>query len=269
MERMVLNNSCLEWKKMNWSGKMRKKTKKFLTVYTVAMTESSPKRCLCHNTIGSYLSRDDAIRELADYILERLELIPALRGAFFDGHHGDELRRLAIKGGLTSEECDGLFCDNKVCGLAIPDGVKKAIRPYLIDCIGGDGCYIIGGVYVNSPEFRFDIDENDIECRDGLQLWTCIRYGRDDENHDPEFENAFPEVFLSEDNAIRRVIGDLREFLKGSTVEEIKSILSDAKESIIDRGHFEFALNDTHTVYWDVWSTPLDIGQGSGKIRRI
>lgn len=33
-------------------------------------------------------------------------------------------------------------------------------------------------------------------------------------------------------------------------------------------GHFEFYLNDSKIRIWDIWSTPIDIGQGCGKIQR-
>lgn len=248
------------------------KVKSFLTVYTVTMTDVLPRSGLRHIAtpfvIGSYISRGDAIRECADYILGKLERDPELRGMFLEGEHGKDIRNVVIESGLTDEDCDGLFCDNKVCGMEIPDKVKKALRPYLVDCIGGDGCYVVGSGCSSGPYFRFDVDENDVECRDGLQLWTCIRSGRDDEAHDPEFENAFPEVFLSEAGAVKCAIDDLKGFLDGYSSEEARIIVSEAKERLSEYGHFEFDSNNTHTVYWDIWSTPLDIGQGSGKTSR-
>jgi hypothetical protein len=33
-------------------------------------------------------------------------------------------------------------------------------------------------------------------------------------------------------------------------------------------GYYEFELNDSTSRRWDIWSTPIDIGQGSGKIQR-
>lgn len=224
------------------------KVESFLTVYTVTMTDMLPRFGLGHFVAGSYLSRGDAVRACADYILDQLELLPEFRGLFLEGEkHGKDLRRMAIKAGLTEKECDGLFCDNKVCGMEIPDKVKKALRPYLVDCIGGDGCYIVDSGYSIGPSFRFDVDENDIECRDGLQLWTCIRSGRDDEDHDPEFENAFPEVFLSEAGAVKCAIDDLKGFLDGYSSEEARIIVSEAKERLSEYGHFEFDLNDARS----------------------
>lgn len=247
---------------------MRKKIKRFLTIYTVTMTEFSPDSGLGHITLGSYLLRGDAIRECANYIMERLELVPELRGIFLDWRSRDDIQNLAINSGMTKDECNALFCDNKICGMPIPDKFRDKLRTYLIDMIGQDGCYYIGDANKEQPFYRLDVDENDIECCEGLQLWTCIRSGRDDEDHDPEFENAFPEVFLSEDGAVKCAIDDLKGFLDGYSSEEARIIVSEAKERLSENGHFEFDPNDTHTVYWDIWSTPLDIGQGSGKTSR-
>lgn len=241
---------------------MSERNNKFLTVHTVTMTEWNRKFGLERIVIGSFLRRGDAIRSCADYILERLDLIPSLRGAFLENEDHKDLRRLAIKAGLTEEECDGLFCDNKVVGLEIPKEVKDAFRPYLVDRLGGDGCFIVDGGY-GAPVFHFDVDENDVEGEGGLQLWTCVAHGLDEESHEPEFGDAHPEVFLSKAAAIKCAVDDLKRFLDGYENEEVKSIVRETREDLIKRGHSELFLNDTHTVYWDIWSTPVNIGQGS------
>ncbi len=116
--------------------------------------------------------------------------------------------------------------------------------------------------------YRFDVDENDVECDDGLHLWTCITSGRDYEDGDPEWEQAFPEVFLNEEDAVNCALNDLLSCMDGYEDEEKDKELQDARDSIEKRGYYEFKLNDMKSRRWDVWSTPLDIGGGRAHIMR-
>lgn len=226
--------------------------KKFLTVYTVSSVDEY-NNSLCHNVVGSYLYRGDAIRECVDLVLNHLENSQEQREWFTDGDFGGMLEDASIYLGdawSAFEKRRSVDKDDKVSW-----NVLDMAREYISDLIGSDGCFYLGNV-------RFDVDENDVECKDGLQLWTCITSGRDDENHDPEFEQAFPEVFLSEGDAVDCAINNLKSYLEGYSKEEIQTIVNEATDRINEHGHFEFDLNDSKTRIWDVWSTPMDMGQG-------
>ena len=226
--------------------------KKFLTVYTVSSYDEY-NGSLFQSVAGSYLYRGDAIRECVDLVLDQLENSQEQRELFTDGEFGGMLEDASI------DLCDAWNALEKRCSVDKDDKVSWKVldmaREYISDLIGSDGCFFLGNA-------RFDVDENDVECKDGLQMWTCITSGRDDENHDPEFEQAFPEVFLSEDGAVDCAIKDLKSYLEGYSKKATQNIVSSAKERIKKDGHFEFCLNDSKTRIWDVWSTPIDIGQG-------
>ena len=237
---------------------MDKKRKKFLTVYTVSSCEYY-NDSMFHDVSGSYLHRGDAIRECADRVLVALENSQRYRELFTCGEFGEMLKKASI------DVCDACRALENRNSLKKDDKVlQKALRmatDYISDLIGSDGCIFL-------DYLRFDVDENDVECGDGLQMWTCITSGRDDEDHDTEFEQAFPEVFLSEDAAVECAIDDLKSCLEGYSKEEVRAIVNEARERIAENGHFEFDLNDSKQRIWDIWSTPIDIGQGSGKIQR-
>lgn len=237
---------------------MAKRNTVFLTVYTVSSSEYY-NDTLIHNVSGSYLYRGDAIRECVNDVLMHLETSQIHIGWFIEGEFGDVLRKASIdpcdawkvlENRSSAKECDKVSC--RILDMA---------REYISDLIGSDGCFILDNV-------RFDVDENDVECKDGLQLWACLTSGRDNERHDPEFEQAFPEVFLSEDEAVDCAINDLKSYLEGYSREEIRTIVKEAKDRINDNGHFEFDINDSKTRIWDIWYAPMNIGQGQKKTRR-
>ena len=226
--------------------------KKFLTVYTVSLSDYN-NDSLAHNVSGSYLHRGDAIRECVNDVLTHIDCSLNLLSWFIDGEFGNVLRKESI------DPDDAYKMLRDISAIRSDDKASSRVldmaREYISDVIGSDGCFYLDNV-------RFDVDENDVECRDGLQLWTCITSGRDDECHDQEFEQAFPDVFLSEGDAVDCAINNLKSYLEGYSKEEIQTIVNEATDSINEHGHFEFDLNDSKTRIWDIWSTPMDIGQG-------
>ena len=242
-----------------------KRIKRFLTVYTASVTTNEPDWPISHLVLGSYLSRGDAIRKCADYVIEQMALLGQVR---LLAGHDDRIVDALKDYGMSDDGIAGLPIDRKMCGWEIPDGPRKVIEEVIVDVLGGDSCFILKS-QTGALEFRYDVDENDVEGSEGLQLWTCITSGYDGESHDPEWEQAYPEAFLNEKDAIRCVLEDLMQCLEGYSKEDKKAIFNEAHDRIVEDGHFEFDLNDRKQRIWDVWSTPIDIGQGSGKIQRI
>lgn len=238
---------------------MAKRNKVFLTVYTVSEHVLVKNGTISHDCLGSFIYRGDAIKELTDYIIDQMEDSPKLRRiAIEDTNH--EIKDKLVDAGMSDELIDRFF-DNPFVSDSFEDRIRKVLVKYISDVLGSESCYVIG-------DSRYDIDENDVECRDGLKLWTCITSGRDDESHDREFEDPFPEVFFFEKDAVDCAISDLKSYLEGYSKKAIQNIVNSAKERFKNDGHFEIDLNDSKTRIWDIWSTPIDIGQGCGKIQR-
>jgi hypothetical protein len=244
---------------------MGKNIKRFLTVYTVSVSDSAPEWPTGHLVAGSFLSRGKAIRYCADYVLQRIETIPEMRCI---AEKDEVLSGALLNAGLSDDDISNEFNQGtKVC-FELSRRVRNILRPVIVDKIGGDGCFILKagcGRY----EYRFDVDENDVVGKGGIQLWTCVTTGHDSPQHDPEWEQAFPEVFMSSRDAVDCAINDLLSCLDGYEEQDKKDIVAEAREALDEEGWYEFELNDSTSRRWDVWSTPLDIGQGSGKIQRV
>lgn len=238
------------------------KKKKFLTVYTASSTERGPNGIECHTVSGTFLTRGDAIRECARDIMFTVGARPDMRRLFVQDKR---VRKAFRDGGMTDEMIDNLTDDSMKDEDAIMDKVAISLKELIIDIIGGQSCISFGSDLV---EFRFDVDENDVVCADGLQLWTCITSGTDSDRHDPEFEQPFPEVFLSVEEAMECALEDLRQCLDGYGRVQKTEILCEARDKLENDGYYEFDLNDSTSRRWDIWSTPIDIGQGSGKVQR-
>lgn len=238
------------------------KKKKFLTVYTASSTERGPNGIECHTVSGTFLKRGDAIRECARDIMFTVGARPDMRILFV---RDERVRKALRDGGMTDEMIDNLTDDSMKDEDAIMDKVAISLKELIIDIIGGQSCMTFGSDLV---EFRFDVDENDVVCDDGLQLWTCITSGTDSDGHDPEFEQPFPEVFLSDEEAMECALEDLRQCLDGYGRSQKTEILCEAREQLENYGYYKFDLNDSMSRRWDIWSTPIDIGQGSGKVQR-
>lgn len=240
----------------------KRRKKRFLTVYTTSSTERGPKGIECHTASGTFLARGDAIRECARDIMFTVGARPDMRSLFV---RDERVRKALRDGGMTDEMIDNLADDSMEDEDAIMDKAAAGLKELLVDIIGGQSCMTFGSDLV---EFRFDVDENDVVCSDGLQLWTCITSGTDSDRHDQEFEQPFPEVFLSEEEAMECALEDLRQCLDGYGRSQKTEILCEARDKLENDGYYKFDLNDSTSRRWDIWSTPIDIGQGARKIQR-
>ena len=267
--------------------KENKKTKRFLTVYTASFSSVEPDWPLANLLLGTFLRRGDAIKECAEYAVEEIERRERVRNvASQDDRVVDALKGI----GMSGEEIEELF---DVQGdWSIPEKPREAICSLISDIIGGHGCFILQSG-CGRFEFRFDVDESAVEGNGGLRLWTCITSGIDDSRQDPEWEQAykarrwerlsgtddgchdaeweqaFPEVFLTEKDAVHCALDGIMQCLDGYSLKEKKSIIAEAKNRIAEYGHFEFDLNDHKQRRVDVWSTPLDIGGGASNAQRM
>jgi len=239
-----------------------KKKAPFLTVYTVSTVDDKRDDPMESNTIGSYVSRRDAIRECATHILDRMELRQDIREAFYlDENHKvrDELAKNFEIGWVDSvllgHNPNFSWNENK----SYKD-LRKSIFNYLTDVIGGDSFYRIEAQLGDEGTcvFQFDISENDVEGM--IEAWTCVTSGSTD-CEDEEFEQPFPEVFLSKKEAVDCALDDLKYQMSesGESQEDMKQTIAEAEKNFKEFGKFSYSLNDGAVRRWDIWSTPITL----------
>lgn len=243
-------------------AKAKRKGSPFATVYTVSSIDDKRNDPMAFDVIGSYVSRGDAIRKCANYILNRMELRPDIREAvYFDENHPDLKKKLSenfelewVERVLTYD--DDEFSWDEDAGRK---DLKKFLFDYMVEELGAQSCYYICSEleYEGQCEFDFDVSENDVE---GVQdAWSCIT------NHDEQFEQPSPEVFLSEKEAVKCAIDDLKGYLNDADPKYVKEILKDARDSFRRYGKYRYTLNDSKVLRWDIWYTPIRL---SGKLSR-
>ena len=245
-------------------AKVKQKRPPFATVYTVSSIDDRDDP-MAFYVIGSYISRGDAIRECANYILQCMERRPDLRKAvYFDKNHSDLKKMLSenfelewVERVLTYD--DDEFSWDEDAGRK---DLKEFLFDYMVDELGGQSCYYIYSELGDEGlcEFNFDVSENDVEGRH--DAWTCITSG-DSDDDDEEFEQPFPEVFLSEKEAVKCAIDDLKGYLNDADPKYIKDILKEARASFRRYGKYSYELNDSKVRRWDIWYTPITL---SGKL---
>lgn len=216
---------------------MKKTEDKRLTVYTVSLTETRGGRVTDHLALGSWLQRGNALDEASQEMLDRIRDDPwAFRTLLADKEHGRIL--------------DNAMDD---------DELKEGIR----DELGESSCFCISD---ESMSFRIDVDENDVESLSGLETWVCVTSGVDLEGHNPEFEDAYPEVFLSHEAAIDCALRDLKLSMKGR--KGVKNVLAVAKAVLERDGKYSMMVGMLKLRRYDVWRVPINLGQGAGKTAR-
>lgn len=243
---------------------MTKKKPPFATIYTVSSIDETLDCPIEFDVIGSFASRGAAIRACANYILERIQWRPDIRQAVLIDENHTYLRE-ALKKQFDMEWVERvlLYSDTDFSweeNESYQD-LRKFLFDYFVDEIGGDSCYII--YCATYGTFRFDVTENDVE---GVQdAWACITSG-DSDDHDEQFEQPFPEIFLSEKEAVKCAINDLKGYLNDAVPRYVKEILKEARASFRRCGKFSYALNDSKVRRWDIWYTPITL---SGKLSQI
>lgn len=238
-----------------------------MTVYIVSSMDNTRDDPIDSDTIGSYTSRGDAIRACADYMLERMQWRPDIRKAVYK----DENHKILV-------DLFAVFASDWVERVMLSDDenfswdedesyqdLRKALFDYFVDELGGQGYYhIYAELEDEGPcEFNFDVLEKSVEGV--LDAWTCVTSGSSD-NEDEQFEQPFPEVFLSEKEAVKCAIDDLKGYLYDADPKYIKDILKDARNSFRRYGKYSYALNDSKVRRWDIWYTPILL---SGKIPKV
>ena len=87
-------------------------------------------------------------------------------------------------------------------------GCVGKLREHLRDIIGGEGGYI---AYDGSNSWHFDVDENDLVG----DVWTTVTWG-DSDCEDAAFNTPTPEVFSSEETAVKSFVDRVRSLCKSN-----------------------------------------------------
>ena len=169
-----------------------------MTVYTVSSYDDHPKFGTDRCTIGSFTTRGRALDECVDYIMERLRVRDDLAFCMANDENHPEAKEFFSGDASRSD------------GWRVKRGKTVALKEFLRDVLGGDGCY-----YVNLDagmgwiSFHFDIDENDVMG----ELWHTVTWG-DSDHDDPEFTTPWPEAFISQETAIKTFVDYVKDLYR-------------------------------------------------------
>lgn len=203
-----------------------------MTVYTVSSRDDHPKLGVGRCTIGSFTTRGRALDECVDYIMERLQV-------------GDDLA-FCMANDENNPGAKEFFsgCSGRSGDWHVKRGKAEALRSFLRDTLGINGCYLayldagMGGL-----EFRFDIDENDVEG----ELWHTVTWG-DSDREDPEFTTPWPEAFTSEETAVETFIGYVKDLYRSHHMVWSDEFLRETRRSLKEDGKVQVDLNDGTSV---------------------
>ena len=208
-----------------------------MKIYTVTSTDDIEREPLSRCVAGSYTSRGLALDECVKYIVERLEI----RGDLAQSMANDE----------NHPEAKKFFSEYRKDGstfVRIRRGFLDKLKALIRDELGCQGCYY---VYDGYRSWHFDIDENDVEG----ELWTTVTWG-DSDTEDVEFATPFPEIFTSEDDAIRNFYLyalDLKKNYGSEVSEGFKEFVYDM---LRNDGRCQVDLCDGCSVSCVLYSTP-------------
>lgn len=143
------------------------KNPKRKVVYSVMSVDVKSDDPVQADVVGSYCSKEDAVRACADYIIERIRDRPDIRYALYnDVNHKDALRKeLKAKSGVSYARLKTMFKYKMSEYWELPKNVRDVLWGYLrwnIECFGP---YEIGTDMesdIGVETYIFDVQENPI-----------------------------------------------------------------------------------------------------------
>jgi len=255
-----------------------------IEVYVVSSGDATPDYAET-NIMGVFTSRGDAIRECAEYIMDRLDIRDDIRYALTHNENDKGLRELMHKDtGVPVEDIDRIFSFGGKPEAAlidqvsrypeeIPEELYRWLNAYLEDMIGGDGGYHIMctddyGVLGGPMWFDFDVTEN---CVSGdIDQWTCVTSGEDgNDAPDFEFEEPFPEVFPTYVDAAACALNQIEDIVEEGYAKDESLTLFNVKikaaKELAVNGWFEIEMKNNRKRRWDIWHTPVSIKKGTSR----
>lgn len=203
-----------------------------MKVYTVSSRDDHPKLGVNRCTIGSYTTRGRAFDKCVGYIMERLRDRDDL--AFCMANDGNHPGAKEFFSG-RSDRSDGWH---------VKRGKAKALRAFLRDALGADGCYYAClDAGMGWLEFHFDVDENVVEG----ELWHTVTWG-DSDTEDPEFTTPWPEAFTSEGTAIKTFVDYAKDRMASRGMDVPDNFYAVVKQQLGEDGKCQVDLNDGCSV---------------------
>lgn len=199
-----------------------------MKVYTVSSYDDHPKFGTDRCTIGSFTTRGRALDECVDYIMERLRVRDDLAFCVANDENHPEAKEFFSGRSSRSDSW------------RVKRGKAEALRAFLRDALGGDGCYyacVDAGMGWIS--FDFDVDENDVEG----ELWHTVTWG-DSDCEDPEFTTPYPEAFTSQETAVETFVGYVKDLYKSHCMKWSDEFIRNVRKSLVEDGKVQVDLND-------------------------
>lgn len=131
--------------------------------------------------------------------------------------------------------------DMNICGSYTTRGMAldkcvELIMEWLRDELGGQGCYF---VHDGQNEYRFNVDENDVEGT----IWQTVTWGASD-TENPEFTTPWPETFTGEVTAVEAFIGYVKDLYRSRHMKWSDEFIRNVRKSLVEDGKVQVDLND-------------------------
>jgi len=207
-----------------------------MKIWTVSAIDNEERFGIVQHICGSYATRGLALDECVKWIMDRFDSVPSLAYAMAN----DENHKFA----------EQFFREDKDGRTLIRRGMCVKFIEWLRDELGGQGCYF---VYDGQNEYRFNVDENDVEGT----IWQTVTWG-DSDTEDPEFTTPWPEMFTSEERAIETFIGYVKDLYRSHHMKWSDKFLRETRKSLKEDGKVQVDLNDGTSVSCVLYSGGAD-----------
>ena len=198
-----------------------------MKAWTVTSTDDLEGETVCHTVAGSYTSREKALDECVDYMMQRVKLRRDLAWSMaHDENHPDAAK-------FFSERArDHVTEVRKGCH----GWLRKLVKYELLL----QGCYLI---FDGASCWRFDIDENDVEG----EMFVTVTWGSSD-CEDPEFTTPKPELFVTGDAAILTFVNYVKGLMADHGMEIPDDLYAVVETQLHEDGKCQVDLDDGCSV---------------------
>lgn len=178
---------------------------------------------------GSYTSREEAVKQCAEYILERI------------GWRGDFAWSMAHDD--NHPEAEAFFSIRKIdLRPVVRRGCVTKLRKYLHRQLAKHGRYYVhdaSDVRVRDRYWYFDVSENSAEG----ELWDTVTWG-DSDCDDPDFTTPWPETFTSRETAVVTFLDYVKDLYRSHGMKWSGKLASWIRKSLAESGKVQVDLSD-------------------------
>lgn len=138
------------------------------TIYSVLSVDCTADWPLDAAVVGSWKDKETAVRECADYMIERINLRPDIRYAMFhDINHRNLVGEVAAASGVAPRSVRSLFKYDTDVNWKMNKRMEDAVRKVLREALAASPDYAIipeEDGDVGADMFVFEIEENQLEA---------------------------------------------------------------------------------------------------------